>query len=161
MLVGVLTNAQQSSSEAGFIVEATNVTRGIGGYVNRRLWVRLSDEGKLEWEERVQGKPDQIRSVQVGPEQVKSLERILNSTDWNTVHGRMGPYNVYIDSSIEVQISATAANRKHTFSLINPWEPGIRKGALPLDARKILCELDRLHAQASTSSIHQMCADSK
>ncbi len=65
MLVGVLTNAQQSSSEAGFIVEATNVTRGIGGYVNRRLWVRLSDEGKLEWEERVQGKPDQIRSVQV------------------------------------------------------------------------------------------------
>ncbi|PYV83960.1 MAG: hypothetical protein DMG93_06810 [Acidobacteria bacterium] len=127
MLVGVLTNAQQSSSEAGFIVEATNVTRGIGGYVNRRLWVRLSDEG----------------------------------TDWNTVHGRMGPYNVYIDSSIEVQISATAANRKHTFSLINPWEPGIRKGALPLDARKILCELDRLHAQASTSSIHQMCADSK
>ena len=127
MLVGVLTNAQQSSSEAGFIEEATNVTRGIGGYVNRRLWVRLSDEG----------------------------------TDWNTVHGRMGPYNVYIDSSIEVQISATAANRKHTFSLINPWEPGIRKGSLPLDARKILCELDRLHAQASTSSIHQMCADSK
>src|SRR5438045_8788650 len=119
MLVGVLTNAQQSSSEAGFIVEATNVTRGIGGYVNRRLWVRLSDEG----------------------------------TDWNTVHGRMGPYNVYIDSSIEVQISATAANRKHTFSLINPWEPGISKGALPLDARNILYALDRLHAHTTVSYI--------
>jgi len=44
------TLAQQETPIAA-VIEATSTMHGIGNYVDRRLWVRLTKDGKMEWEE--------------------------------------------------------------------------------------------------------------
>ena len=64
----------------------------------------------------------------------------------------MGPYNVYKDSSVEVQIRIQENGIEHRFSLMNPWPPGIKKKSLPGNLKNLLCELDRLHSLATGGS---------
>ena len=150
------TLAQQPTSPAAVVIEATSTMHFIKNYTDRRLWVRLTKDGKVEWEESLQGKPYELHSAQVSPKQLVTVEQDLNSVDWGKVHGRMGPYNAYIDTSVEVRINALTTGGNRQFSVVNPW-PGSPVKPMPPELKRILCELDDLHAQATGEPPHKMC----
>jgi hypothetical protein len=148
--------SQQQSLPSAVVVEATSTMRGIGNYVDQRLWVRLTKDGKMEWEEPVLGKPNELHSAQVSPKQLGAIEQDLNSIDWGKVHGQMGPYNIYIDTSVEVRIHAATTAGDRQVAIVNPW-PGSHQKPLPIELKRILCQLDALHAQATGQPTQKMC----
>ncbi len=136
-------------------VEATNVMKGIGGNANRQLWVRLTQDGRLEWEEPGRGRP--THSSQLTPGQLQSLNELLKSIDWSRIHGEMGPYNVYIDSSVEVQIRIRENGIETSFLLSESLAARHQEEVSPGNLKNLLCELDRLHSLAAGGSVDRMC----
>jgi hypothetical protein len=148
LFISLWTHAQQETSPSGVAIEATSVFRGFKHYVDRRLWVRVKTNGTLEWEEAIADKPTMLRSTRISPSQLATVEQDIRSIDWNNVQRNMGPYNAYIDTSYELQIRVATSGVDRQFALLNPW-PGIVKKPLPPDLKRLLCELDVLHARAS------------
>ena len=151
--------AQQPPIEANLLVEATQISRGIGNYKSQHLWVRLRKDGAVKWEQPLWGKPNEVHSGQISTARVAVIAKDLNTTDWTKFRGKMGPYNVYIDSSIEFEIRLVTATGEHQFEVVNPW-PGHKLKALPAEVERTLCQLQILRAQASEENkIMAMCAD--
>jgi len=71
----------------------------------------------------------------------------------------MGPYNIYIDTSVDVRIHATTTAGNRQFSVLNPW-PGNPIKPPPLEVKRILCQRDTLRAQAVGQPMHKMCVGS-
>lgn len=115
-------HAQESGRRAKLLIEATQTMSGIGTYRTQHLWVRLMKDGSLEWEELVWGKANQIHSSQVSQNRVAAIEKDLDSTDWTKSRGKLGPYNVYMDSSVEIQIRVATAtgNIRFQLSILGP-----------------------------------------
>jgi len=150
-----LAHSQQQISQSSLFVEATNVMKGIGGNANRQLWVRLTQDGRLEWEEPGRGRP--THSSQLTPGQLQSLNELLKSIDWSRIHGEMGPYNVYIDSSVEVQIRIRENGIETSFLLSESLAARHQEEVSPGNLKNLLCELDRLHSLAAGGSVDRMC----
>jgi hypothetical protein len=151
----VVANGQKPRPDAPFI-EVTNVMQGVGG-VHQQLWVRINKNGGLEWEEPVEGKPNELRSAQLDPKQFERFHQLLDSTDWTKFSGRIGPYFVYKDSGVELRYRVVVAQVERRFSLDNPWPPGTREKSLPSNVKKLLCELALLRSQATGDPINRTC----
>jgi hypothetical protein len=113
-------NPQSQVSSPTVVVEATDTIHGIGGYQNTRLLVRLWDDGKLEWDNWVGNAwKSQIGSVTI--ERVSAIKRSLDAIDGSRMRGKMGPYHIYTDTSVELRVRLTTSQGVLAFTLINPW----------------------------------------
>lgn len=95
VLASVSACAQQPAKQADLLLEATQISRGIGNYKAQHLWVRLCKDGALKWEQPVWGKPNELHSAQISTTRVAAIAKDLNVTDWRKFRGRMGPYNEF------------------------------------------------------------------
>jgi hypothetical protein len=70
----------------------------------------------------------------------------------------MGPYYVYTDTEVTLQIHMAARQQKVTFSVVNPWHSGMPgPEPMPKDVKAVVCEIDRLHAQVANVPVTKMC----
>jgi hypothetical protein len=138
------------------VLEASNITRSQGEEM-RYLLVRLTDDGKVEWDKYV-GNAWQRQTSSVSAERVSKIERTLDSIDKSQLHGAMGPYYVYEDTPVELRIQLAARLGEVTFSVTNPWsEAGTRRKRMPKEVRVVVCEVDGLYAQVASVSVDPMC----
>ena len=149
--------AQSGVSSPIVILEATSTMHGIGGYENKLLLVRLTDDGKVEWDKLVGSQVSERETSSVSAEVVSNIERALKNVDESLFRGKMGPYYVYVDTSIELQVRMTASSGQVTFLVTNPWSPGIVRKPMPNDVKTVVCEISRLHAQVANTPVNQMC----
>jgi hypothetical protein len=154
-------DAQSQISSPIVVLEATSTMHGIGGYQNQHMLVRLTNDGKVEWDKAV-GNAWERQTSSVSAERVSEIQRTLASIEKSLIHGTMGPYNIYIDTSVELQIHMAARQGEVTFSVMNPWPPSeMPRKPMPKDVKTVVCEIDRLHAQVASVPINQMCKANK
>jgi len=149
-------DVQSQASSSTVVLEATSTMHGVGGYQHEELLVRLTDDGKVEWDKEV-GNEWERQTSTVSAEVVSEIQRTLNTVDEDPFRGKMGPYYVYIDTSVELQVRMTAKSGQVTFLLINPWSVGIVRRTMPKDVKTVVCEIDTLNARVSNNPVHQMC----
>jgi hypothetical protein len=148
---------QSGVSAPAVVLEATNTKHGIGGYENKLLVVRLTDDGKVEWDEPVGLHVSVRQTSSVSAEVLSNIVRTLKAVDQSLFRGRLGPYYVYIDSSDELQVRVAAGPRDLTFLVINPWPSVFVRKPMPPDVKTLVCEIDKLHAQVTNTAVDQMC----
>lgn len=151
--------AQRPAIKENLLIEAFQISRPSGPYSPQRLWIRLRNSGQMEWEEPVWGRANELHSFQLPQARVAAIAKDLNATDWSKFNGKMGPYNVYVDTSVEISIRLVSASGEHEFTVVNPW-PGFRPKPLPDAVKRTLCQLQIVRAQASgENKIMKICAD--
>jgi hypothetical protein len=150
-------NARWPVSPPVVVLEATSVTRNQGSEI-QYLLVRLTDDGKVEWDKYV-GNAWERQTSSVSAERVSEIQQTLDSIDKSLLHGAMGPYHVYEDTSVELRIQMTASQGDVKFSVTNPWsEPGTpSRKRMPKDVRIVVCEVDGLYAQVAGVSVDPVC----
>ena len=162
LFCAVSSDAQSQPSSPIVVLEATNTLHANNNYQSQWLLVRLTDDGKVEWDKYV-GNAWERKTSSVSAEQVAEVERTLNAIDKNIVHGRMGPYRIYVDTSDELQIHMTVRQAEVTFSVMNPWMPGAlpSRKPMPKDVKAVVCVIDRLHAEVANVSVNELCKASQ
>jgi hypothetical protein len=154
----IASDVQSQPSFPIVVLEATSTVHGNNGYQNQLLLVRLTDDGKVEWDKPVGTTGSERQTGSVSAERVSEIRRTLDTIHEGSLHGRMGPYDTYEDWSIALQIHMTAKKGEITFSVINPWSPSeFRHKRMPKDVRVVVCEIDRLHAQVADVPVTEMC----
>lgn len=148
----------QTKTPAPIVVEATSSIRGSGGYEHKHLLVRLTSDGNLQWETEQAQKPNELHSTKIAPTVVSAITQRLDEVDPGATQGKMGPYNVYVDTSVELLIAVTTPKGTRHFSVSNPW-PGRPIKALPNELKAVICEIDRLHGQVAKEPVQPMCAE--
>jgi hypothetical protein len=90
---------QSAASSPQVVLEATNTTRGIGGYKNESLLVRLTDDGKVQWDKvewdklgRQYARERQVSTVSA--EMVSEIKHALITVDDSRVRSKMEPYYI-------------------------------------------------------------------
>jgi hypothetical protein len=174
-LLGCSGKTTSEKKPAAIILEATLTEHGIGGFRHSWLFVRLAENGKVEWDElesdpapkRVDPKiVDVYKNVQkvatISSDRVAVIERWLGSLDLQGIEEKMGPFNGYIDSSYEIQVRlAKAASHPMVFSVSNPWcgegETCFNSKPLPSNLSLILCEISWLRAEATHEPVENSC----
>jgi hypothetical protein len=125
--------------------------------VNKLLVVRLTDNGKVEWDKLVDSRVSERQTSSVSAEVVSNIERTLKAVDQSLFGGKMGPYYVCLDTSSDLQVRMTARSGELTFLVTNPWSPGIVRKPMPKDVKTVVCEISRLRTQVGNIPIDQMC----
>jgi hypothetical protein len=157
------------------LLEATVTNHGIGGFRHSSLLVRLAGDGKVEWDE-LEWDPtpkgsdakgvDVYRNIRKGTmissDKVVFIERRLGSLDLQNLQDRMGPFNVCIDSSYEIQVRmAKAGSNPIVFSASNPWcgegETCFDSKPLPSNLSLVLCEISSLRAEVTHEPVENSC----
>jgi hypothetical protein len=154
--------AEPAASSPQVVLEATNTTRGTGGYKAELLLVRLTDDGKVEWDnvggwDKLEGqytRERQISTVSAGV--VSKIKRTLTTVDESRIRSKMGPYYIYTDTTAELQIRMIAGPGSVTFTVLNPWQGYVQK-PMPKDIKTVVCEISRLHAQVANTPVDEMC----
>lgn len=142
------------------LLQVIAVTYSVGG-VEKRLWLRLTADGIAEWEERVEGKPNELRSKQLDHERFGQFEKLLASTDWSKIHGAMGAYYTYKDSGFEYRGFAFMTGRENRFSIGNVWPPGIREKPVPNEVKTFVCAIEDLRAQVAGGAVPKGCREDR
>jgi hypothetical protein len=155
-------NAQSQDSSPTVLLEATSIMHGVGGYEEKHLFVRLTGDGKVEWDKYV-GNSWERQASSVTAERVLEIQRTLDSIDKSLVHGTMGPYHIYVDTSTELKIHMTARQGDVSFSVQNPWPPSVipNHKPMPKDVKAVLCEADWLQAQVANLPVSELCKPQK
>jgi hypothetical protein len=148
---------QSGASTPAVVLEATGTRHGIGGYENKLLEVRLTDDGKVEWDEPVGHHVSERKTSFVSAEVVSNIERTLEAVDRSLFHGKMGPYYLYTDTSYELQVRVAARPGDLTFLVINPWPSVFFRKPMPPDVKIVVCEINKLRAQVTNTEVDQMC----
>lgn len=148
----------RSQTPAAIVVEATDSIGGIGGYEQKRLLVRLTSDGSVEWETVQWQKPNELHSAKIAPELAAAITRRLDEVDPEAIQPKMGPYNRYVDTSAELFIRINTPKWKRQFSVINPW-PHWPLKPLPKELKIVICEVSRLRAQVAREPVEPMCAE--
>jgi hypothetical protein len=154
-------NPQSQVSSPTVVLEATNTIHGIGGYQNTRLLVRLTDDGKLEWDKWV-GNAWESQVGSLTTERVSAIKRSLDAIDGSRMHDKMGPYHIYTDTSVELRVRLTTSQGLLAFTVMNPWSCETRScltgKPLPKDVKTVVCGINRVRAQVvSDEPIDPMC----
>ena len=139
------------------VLEATSMTRNQGAEM-QYLLVRLTDDGKVEWDKYL-GNAWERQTSSVTAERVSEIQRRLESIDWSLLHDAMGPYHIYVDTSWELQIHVATKQGDVSFSVKNPWPPSVipSRKPMPKDVKAVVCEISRLHAQVANTPVDEMC----
>jgi hypothetical protein len=140
------------------VLEATSTMHGVGGYEEKSLLLRLTEDGKIEWDEWIAPNRLERKTDSVGNDVVSKIQDTLNRVDRKTFRARMGPYYTYVDTSVELEIRMNAKAGPLKFFLVNPWygDPVPRK-AMPTDVRTVFCEVDSLYAEKTGVAVDRGC----
>lgn len=158
--ISPLTVAQSRHPSADIVIEATSTNWGIGRPREEYLFVRLMDDGSVEWDDWAEGKWTR-HSSSLSDKRVSEIERALDQVDTKSLHGRSGPYYVYTDTGVELAILAKIKHQKFTFSVANPWVGIPVSGkSMPGDIRTVVCQVDRLESQVAKTPMDRQCKSS-
>jgi len=156
--LALLPRMAATQTPAPIVVEATSLIHGIDGYEQKRLFVRLTSDGSVQWETAEWQKPNKLHSTKLASELVSAVIQRLDEVDPKAIRAKMGPYNVYKDTSAELVISISTLKWSRRFSVINPWSARSVK-PLPGELKVVICEVDRLHARVAEEPVDAMCGD--
>jgi hypothetical protein len=130
----------------------------------KSLLVRLTEDGKIEWDEwkAFQAFPAFERHTGLVSANVLSeVQHALNMVDQSLFRSQMGPYYVYIDTVDELQVRMKTKTGPVEFRMINPWSSGMMpRQPMPKDVRIVFCKIDTLYAQNAQSPVDQACKTS-
>jgi hypothetical protein len=171
-LLGLLesADAQTNSSQQILVLESTNTIFYGDGHKDVQLLVRLTQNGKVQWEEPVWQKQLGLsykrRVASISPEQVGAIKERLDRIGRNSFHTKIGPYNTYTDTSVELRLRVHTSAGSLAFTVINPWprDPpysSSKTKPLPTDVRAVICEASRLRAQLAGEPVPPMCESQK
>jgi hypothetical protein len=140
------------------ILEAKILTRGIGGIQTNLLLVRLTDDGKAEWEDYVSRTKIQRNLVSVPSEEVVALRQRLDAIDKSVIKPQMGPYGTYIDTVTELSVGLHSDNGVLKFTIYNPWpNDSFHSQPMPKDVKSIICEIWTIHAKLAKVPVDSTC----
>jgi hypothetical protein len=137
------------------VLEATNEIHSNGSSYDE-LFVRLANDGKVEWDARVGDQKDVRQTTTITSEEVTSIQQALDATDKRRLHEKMGPYYGNTDISGELRLRIGSPNGVFQFSVFNPW--GERKiKPLPKEVKSIVCEASTLRSKIAKEPLDKMC----
>jgi hypothetical protein len=148
--------AQSQSTSPAVILEAISTFNGLGADQDKHLLLRLRADGRLDWD-KVAGYVWERQTSFVNERVVSDVERALDTVRLGSVRGAMGPYFIYEDSSVEIQVQMTARKREITFLAINPWWDVRARKHMPKDLKTVICEINSLRALVASDSVDQLC----
>jgi len=158
VILASLSSSAQTQTPASIVVEATNSIQGSGGHEQKQLFVRLTSDGLVQWETIQWQKPNELHSTRITPELVSAITQRLDAINPEVIQAKMGPYNRYVDTSVELFIGINTPKWKRQFSVSNPWTHWPLK-TVPKDLKAVICEISRLHAQVTEEPVEPMCAE--
>src|SRR5208337_1704957 len=150
------------------IIEATSTVHGIGDYVDTEMWVRLKDDGSVEWEDegweqKVGAYTDNKYAKKISVEDAIAVRQRLLMIDASQLQKRMGPYAVYVDTSSELNVHLFTSKGMTDVTLVNPWASATSryKGApiqqMTLPVKSIVCEVSRLRHRLTPQPVDEIC----
>lgn len=163
-IAALTVSISSATSQSPVVLEATNTIHGVGNYTDKTLWVRLHDDGTIEWEENLDAVKRKKHISKISKSEVDSVKSRLESVDQKQLDKKMGPYAGYIDTSVELTIHLATSTGSSDFVLINPWGSKEKHWSrvIPMsqDVRAIVCEISRLRNRLSQQPIDPACEDS-
>jgi hypothetical protein len=141
------------------VLEATWKHHGMGEEAERLL-VRLTEDGKIEWDEWKAFPTSERHTGSVSANVRSEVQHALNTVDQSLFRSQMGPYYVYIDTADELQVRMKTKTGPVEFRMINPWSSGMPRQPMPKDVRIVFCEIDTLYAQNAQFPVDQACKTS-
>jgi hypothetical protein len=148
--------ARPTATPPAVVLEATNTHRGMG-YEDKSLLVRLTEDGKLEWDKWKAPRVVERQTGSVSANTVSEIQHALNTVDQSLFRSKMGPYYVYVDTSNELQVRMKTKTGPLEFLLINAWSSGMPRESMPTDVRVVFCEIDALYARNAQYPADQAC----
>jgi hypothetical protein len=139
------------------VLEATRIHHGMGQEASWLL-VRLTEDGKIEWDEWKKFPASERHAGSVSASMVSEVQRVLDSADQSAFRPQMGPYYIYIDTSDELQVRMKTKTGPVEFQLINPWSDGLsQQKPMPTDVKIVFCMIDALNAKNARHPIDETC----
>jgi len=138
------------------VLEATHIHHGMGQEAERLL-VRLTEDGKIEWDEWKAFPASERHTGSVSANVVSEVQHALNTVDQSLFRSQLGPYYVYIDTSDELQVRMKTKTGPVEFRLINPWSHWRPLKPMPTDVRIVFCEIDSLYAKNANHAVDETC----
>jgi hypothetical protein len=120
--------------------------------------LRLSNDGKVEWETAQWQKPNELHSTRISPERVSAITQRLAGIDPKAIQAEMGPYNRYLDTGVELFIRVDTPKWKREFTVLNPWSDW-RLKPLPTELKAVICEISRLQVEVAAEPVQPMCSE--
>jgi hypothetical protein len=155
----------QSQTASPVLIEATSVLSHNLGYCEKHLVLRLYSDGKVEWEDAgtmrdckqsVKDKGSGLHSTRISVEQVAAMRHSIDNLDLESVSGKLGPYNRYVDTSIEFFVNVSTQSGTRKFSVANPWTRYPVK-PLPEDLKVLICEISMVRSRVADEAINPPC----
>jgi hypothetical protein len=152
------------------ILEATSTRHGIGDYVFVELWVRLKDDGGVEWEETewvenqgVFTHEKKKFAKRISVEDAVAIRQRLMMIDASQLQERMGPFASYVDTDVELKVHIPTPKGNIDVALDNPWlslskryKAWVLKPMTP-SVKSIVCEVSRLRNRVSEQPVDEIC----
>lgn len=154
----VASDAQSRVSPPIVVLEAINTIHGIGGHNDVQMLVRLTDDGKVQWDKWV-GRAWKRQTSSLSAERMSEIKRSLDAIDQGGLRANLGPYNVYTDTETELRIRMSTSRGELTLSVLNPWLSGesVEGKPMPKNVKAIVCEISRLRARVAKEPIDRLC----
>jgi hypothetical protein len=147
------------------VVEATSVLHGI--YSANLLFIRLTSDGKVEWDEYLSWNKTKRNSAMISPEELSPIQQRLDAIDKSAIKPQMGPYATYTDTVVELNIGLATPNGVVRFVVINPWTSDLpplrdsRVKPMPAEIKSVVCEIWNLHAKFIKTEGEPLCKSSQ
>ena|ERR1700722_12796962 len=162
----IAAGVQSQASSPNVVLEViSTINYGVGVHQDKQLLMRLTDDGKVEWDNWL-GNTWKRETSAINAERVSEAQRALDGIDSTSVRNRkMGPYHIYMDSSVVLQIRMHVRQEQVTFSVINPWpsnmpsevEHSLIHKAMPKNVKVVVCEIDRLSSEVANTPVSELC----
>lgn len=141
------------------LLEATSTIRSLGS-AYEHLLLRLMDDGKVEYDDWAENPPKR-RTTSISLRRLSEIERALDAVDANAIHGELGPYHVYEDSSVQLRIRIVSKQKTIAFSVENPWGSAHSRCSgckeMPKSVRSAVCLIDSLRSEVSGTPVDEPC----
>jgi hypothetical protein len=134
-------------------------------YVDKTLFIKLAEDGTATWEENVTATSHRRHVSKISKEDTAAIAQRLSAIQAHGIEARMGPYDTYTDTSVELRITALQMERITRFTVWNPTGcqgpnciPGGLKKPVPENVRSIVCESVSLRIRMTSEPTSQFCS---
>jgi hypothetical protein len=155
-------SSKPQTKSPDLVLEARIVTRGIGGIQTNLLLVRLTNDGKAEWEDYVSRTKTRRDSATIPFKEVVAIQQRLDEIDKSVIKPQMGPYGTYIDTNTQLSVRLHSESGVLKFTIYNPWpNDSIHSQPMPKEVKSIICEIWALQAKLAKVPVDSMCDSSQ
>jgi hypothetical protein len=148
------------------LLEATNTIHSSRNPPDKRVMVRLTADGKVEWDDWVRN-AWKLQTSSIDARRVLEITEVLRAVDQTLVRDKkLGPYHTYDDTDVELQIRMDAGRGPVAFTVLNPWSSGLQseplRGTLvprpmPHGVKVVVCEIATLNSELEKTPLNEMC----